>query len=136
MKHYTLERVAAITGVPAADIARLAGEFATNRPAVAVLPTEPGGLDSGNGLYTALAIHALNALVGSIDAAGGVHGAALPEPRRLARLHCSMRSGGQANLAQDAPASVRLPLARSGYQNLPERHPGRPALPAQRRSSC
>ncbi len=36
------------------------------------MPTEPGGLASGNSLYTAMAIHALNALVGSIDIPGGV----------------------------------------------------------------
>ncbi|MGQ9840586.1 MAG: molybdopterin-containing oxidoreductase family protein [Anaerolineae bacterium] len=68
LEKYTLERVEFLTGVPAADIARLAGEFATNRPAVAVLPVEPDGLP----LHEALAVHALNALVGSIDTAGGV----------------------------------------------------------------
>jgi anaerobic selenocysteine-containing dehydrogenase len=68
LERYTLERVEFITGVPAATIARLAGEFATNRPAVAILPVEPDGLN----LYDALAVHALNALVGSIDAKGGV----------------------------------------------------------------
>jgi anaerobic selenocysteine-containing dehydrogenase len=68
LERYTLERVAFITGVPAATIARLAGEFATNRPAVAILPVEPDGLS----LYDALAVHALNALVGSIDVKGGV----------------------------------------------------------------
>ncbi len=71
LEQYTLTRVEMMTGVPAADIARLAGEFATNRPAVAILPTEPDGLD-GEGVYAALAIHALNALVGSIDTPGGV----------------------------------------------------------------
>jgi anaerobic selenocysteine-containing dehydrogenase len=68
LERYTLERVEFITGVPAATIARLAGEFAANRPAVAILPVEPDGLN----LYDALAVHALNALVGSIDVKGGV----------------------------------------------------------------
>ncbi|MEW5961296.1 MAG: molybdopterin-dependent oxidoreductase, partial [Chloroflexota bacterium] len=72
LEQYPLDRVESITGVPASTVARLAGEFATNRPAVAVMPTEPGGLSSGNSLYTAMAIHALNGLVGSIDAPGGV----------------------------------------------------------------
>ncbi len=75
LEKYTLERVEFITGVPAADIARLAGEFATNRPAIAVMPVEPDGLS----LYDALAVHALNALVGSIDAAGGVLVQRFPE---------------------------------------------------------
>jgi len=93
LERYTLERVAFITGVPAADIARLAGEFATNRPAIAVLPVEPDGLEN---VSEALAVHALNALVGSIDAAGGVlvqrfpelapwPAASLPAPASLAQ---------------------------------------------------
>lgn len=68
LERYPLDRAEFITGVPAATIARLAGEFATNRPAVALLPLEPDGLD----LQAALAVNALNALVGSIDAKGGV----------------------------------------------------------------
>ena len=68
----TPEWAEAITGVPADVIARLAGEFATNRPAVAILPTEPGAMTSGNSLHSAMAIHALNALVGSIDVAAEV----------------------------------------------------------------
>lgn len=68
LERYPLDRAEFITGVPAADIARLAGEFATNRPAVALMPLEPDGLD----LQAALAVNALNALVGSIDAKGGV----------------------------------------------------------------
>ncbi len=75
LEKYTLERVEFITGVPTADIARLAGEFATNRPAIAVMPVEPDGLP----LYDALAVHALNALVGSIDVAGGVLVQRFPE---------------------------------------------------------
>src|SRR5512137_2258983 len=72
LEEYTIERVEAITGVPGGMIARLAGEFGTNRPAVAMLPTGRMALTSGNGLFTAMAIHALNALVGSIETSGGV----------------------------------------------------------------
>lgn len=68
LENYPLTKVEDITGVPASTIARLAGEFATNRPAIAVLPTEEHGLT----LYEGLAVHALNALVGSIDGKGGV----------------------------------------------------------------
>lgn len=77
-KNYVLEnfdprRVEQITGVPATTIGRLAGEFAGNPPAVAVLPGK-GGLLNGslNGLAAAMAIHCLNALVGSLDIPGGV----------------------------------------------------------------
>jgi anaerobic selenocysteine-containing dehydrogenase len=119
LEQYTLERVASITGVAGADIARLAGEFATNRPAVAVMPTEPEGLSSGNSLYTAMAIHALNALVGSIDAPGGVLVQRFP---RLAPWpDVTPDEVAQAGLSHeriDGAGSNALPLALSAYQNL------------------
>ncbi|MDP3047014.1 MAG: molybdopterin-dependent oxidoreductase, partial [Chloroflexota bacterium] len=72
LEQYTLERVADITGIPGGTIARLAGEFGANHPALAIMPTGRGDLSAGNGLATALAIHALNALVGSVEVPGGV----------------------------------------------------------------
>ena len=71
-EEYDLERVAAITGVEETTIARLAGEFAQAEHAIATLPIR-GGLHTGNanGLYTAMAIVALNALVGNIERPGG-----------------------------------------------------------------
>ena len=72
LEQYTLDRVADITGVPGGTIARLAGEFGDSSRALAIAPTGRGDLAAGNGLYTALAIQALNALVGSIDVPGGV----------------------------------------------------------------
>ena len=122
LERYPLDRVESITGVPAADIARLAGEFATNRPAVAVMPTEPGGLASGNSLYTAMAVHALNALVGSIDVPGGVWVQRFPRladwpdwtPDPVAEV-------GLAHERVDGAGSDALPLAISAYQNVADR---------------
>ncbi len=73
LENYDPQRVEQITGVPATTIARLAGEFALNRPSVAILPGK-GGLLNGSfgGVYAAMAIHILNALVGSIETEGGV----------------------------------------------------------------
>ena len=70
LERYPLSRVAELTGVPTEEILRVAREFGTTRPAVALagtieLPTHHSGL-------SALAIHSLNALVGSIDQKGGV----------------------------------------------------------------
>jgi anaerobic selenocysteine-containing dehydrogenase len=58
------------TGVQAARVERLAREFAGHGPAVAVI----GGaaLAHTNGLVQALAVNALNALVGSVGVEGGV----------------------------------------------------------------
>jgi len=121
LESYTLERVANITGVPTDIIARLAGEFATNRPALAVLPTEVGELSSGNALYTALAIHALNALVGSIDAKGGVIVQRFPDLADWPAY--SLDSTAEAGKAQERidGAGTQFPLAISAYQNVPER---------------
>ncbi len=69
MRDYVPARVAGITGVPAETIERVAREFAAaGRAAVAA------GDASGytNSLYSQWAIHALNALVGSIESPGGV----------------------------------------------------------------
>ncbi len=120
LEHYDIERVSKITGVAPEVIARLAGEFATNRPAVAILPTEAGELSSGNALYTALAIHALNALVGSIDVAGGVLVQRFPELSPWPEFE--LDEIAQAGLSQprlDKAGSALYPLALSALQNLP-----------------
>lgn len=118
---YTLERVSNITGIAADIIARLAGEFATNRPAVAVLPTEAGELSSGNALYTALAVHALNALVGSIDGKGGVILQRFPDLTDWPAYSLdSIARAGESKERVDG-AGTQFPLALSAYQNVPER---------------
>lgn len=121
LEEYGLERVSAITGVATEIIARLAGEFATNRPAVAVMPTEWGELSSGNALYTALAIHALNALVGSIDIAGGVLVQRFPQLADWPELF--LDDVARRGLAQERldGAGSDYPLAFSVYQNVPDR---------------
>ena len=59
-----------ITGVPAARVERLGRRFAEARPSVAIV----GGpaLAHSNSLFTALAVNALNALVGAVDQPGGL----------------------------------------------------------------
>ena len=121
LESYTLERVSKITGIATEIIARLAGEFATNRPAIAVLPTEAGELASGNALYTALAVHALNALVGSIDAKGGVIVQRFPDLKDWPDYPLdSVARAGETKERLDG-AGTQFPLALSVYQNVPER---------------
>lgn len=78
---FTPAEVEKITGVAASRIERLAVEFATHGPAVAAI----GGLALAqtNGLAQALAVNALNALVGAAGVDGGLHFtplASAPEP--------------------------------------------------------
>jgi anaerobic selenocysteine-containing dehydrogenase len=67
---HTPEAVEQKTGVKAARVERLARELAEQRPSVAII----GGaaLAQANGLFQALAVNALNALLGSVDAPGGM----------------------------------------------------------------
>ncbi|MDO8677917.1 MAG: molybdopterin-dependent oxidoreductase [Acidobacteriota bacterium] len=73
---YTPDKVEQRTGVKAAKVERLAKEFASHLPAVALVAGAP--LAHTNGLFNALAVNALNALVGSVGQPGGV--AFAPQP--------------------------------------------------------
>jgi anaerobic selenocysteine-containing dehydrogenase len=119
------EQVAQATGVRAATIERLAREFAGHEPAVALIGGAP--LAQTNGLFQALAVNALNALVGSVNAPGGLQFSPAPEPvpsRPIAELLGGQ--GGQtppkilividANLAHSAPPAWK---AREFLQQVP-----------------
>ncbi len=67
---YTPEQVERLTGVSARRVERLGRAFAEMRPAVAIIGGPP--LAQTNGLFSALAVNALNALVGSVEQSGGV----------------------------------------------------------------
>ncbi|MBI3950088.1 MAG: molybdopterin-dependent oxidoreductase [Acidobacteria bacterium] len=70
LRDYRPEVVSEITGIPVDTIIKLAKEFAANRPAIAI--GDVGATEHTNGAYNAMAIHSLNALVGSIETRGGV----------------------------------------------------------------
>jgi len=67
---YVPERVEQVTGVAAKRVERLARELADFRPSVAVIGGAP--LAHTNGLFHALAVNALNELLGAIGQPGGV----------------------------------------------------------------
>ena len=67
---YSPQEVERITGVAADRVERLAHQFGDTRPAVAMVGGPP--LAQTNGLFTALAVNALNALVGAPGQPGGV----------------------------------------------------------------
>lgn len=67
---YTPTEVARQTGLKADRIERLAHEFAANAPAVAIIGGTP--LAHTNGMFSALAVNALNSLVGSVGQPGGI----------------------------------------------------------------
>jgi len=94
---YTLERAERESGMKAADIERLAVEFATQKPSVAIFG---GGVtDHDNGTQGARCVSLLNWLVGNLEKAGGLFFPRLPgspktEPERLVpSLSSSSRTG-------------------------------------------
>lgn len=70
LKDRTPEWAEEITSIKAEDIHRTAIEFGSTRPAVALF--ERGATGHTNGTYNGMAIHSLNALVGSLFAEGGL----------------------------------------------------------------
>ncbi|HEY9854689.1 MAG TPA: molybdopterin dinucleotide binding domain-containing protein, partial [Stenomitos sp.] len=122
---YAPEKMEATLEVPARTLHDLARDFAGTRPALAIA----GGpaLAHTNGVQTASAVHALNMLVGSVGAAGGLL-ASPPTPVRefnafapgsfsdLVALTDRMRAGQvQALLVHQADPAYLLPK-RLGFR--------------------
>jgi thiosulfate reductase/polysulfide reductase chain A len=119
LRDYPPERAAEITGVSAETIVRVAREFASTRPALAA--GERGASMQTNGVYNRMAIHALNALVGSLESPGGVivqHGPPLAKWPDLSKDEATMASLKQPRL--DYAGTKKFPLAGKVYQDLPE----------------
>jgi anaerobic selenocysteine-containing dehydrogenase len=70
LTNFAPEQVEMITGVAAARVERLARELAELSPSVAIIGGAP--LAHSNGLFNALAVNALNSLLGSVEQPGGV----------------------------------------------------------------
>ncbi|MBI4615331.1 MAG: molybdopterin-dependent oxidoreductase [Planctomycetes bacterium] len=113
LREYPPDRVAQITGVEADVVERLGREFARARPAVAGAG-RGAGLHT-NALFTNLAIHSLNALVGSLEVPGGV---VIQEAPAL---------GAWPEIAQEGLAKPSLAAPGAG---LVPRQPGHGALMA------
>ena len=71
LPEFTADAVEKVTGVPAATLAFLARDFSSNPPAVAII--SGAALAQTNGLLNALAVNALNALLGSVGKPGGIN---------------------------------------------------------------
>lgn len=117
LKSYSPGTVSAVTGIPMETIKRVAREFAATRPAVAI---GQAGWQT-NGLFTQMAIHALNALVGSIDVPGGViKQDASPFTTWPDTVEDGLAEKGLSMPRLDQAGTKRYPLANGVYQALPE----------------
>ena len=119
LEQYPPKRVAEVTGVPEATIVRIAREFATTLPAIAA--GERGASMQTNGVYNRMAIHALNALVGSLEVPGGVivqHGPPLTKWPEAVEDAIAKAGGKQPRI--DHAGTKKYPLAGKVYQDMPE----------------
>ena len=100
-------------------MAALAREFAVRQPGFAV--GERGASMQSNGLYTRMAVHALNALVGAINRPGGV----------LVQEDAPLRELPAATLDEAAAAGLRRPrVDGAGTRERPLAHEASQAFPA------
>ncbi|GAB4495910.1 MAG: molybdopterin-dependent oxidoreductase [Anaerolineales bacterium] len=119
LENYDPLRVEQITGVPSTTIARLAGEFAGNGPAVAMLPGKGGLLNGGfGGVYAAMAVHLLNALVGSIEKEGGVMTQRYMPCVEYPKLPSDSVAAKGLQTERIDGAGSKFPLGRTSYQSV------------------
>ena len=101
---YTPEKVAGLTGVESARIQRLAHEIAAHTPAVAMIGGAPLALT--NGLGNALAVNALNALVGSVEKPGGI----FFTPQPLTEGPASLKEGSSVRALSEGILKGSFPV--------------------------
>ena len=115
---YSPEQVAEICGVKPAVIERIAAEMAARRPAFAM--TDERATLASNGLQVALAVSALNALLGSIDRPGGVLVQRRPPVAELPPVVPDEIAVAGLAMPRLDGAGTRYPLARTTSEALPE----------------
>ncbi len=113
LPQFTPQAVEAKTGVAAETVQRLAREISAHLPAVAF--AGDAALAHTNGAFTALAVNALNALLGSVENAGGIFFTPpVPGPARPATTPALTPQGGYnqlADLVQQIIIGNRAPKA-------------------------
>jgi anaerobic selenocysteine-containing dehydrogenase len=119
LRDFSPKAVAPITGVPEGTIERIAHEFGSERPAVALV--DHGSARYSNGLFTRWAVHCLNALAGSLEVPGGI---TLPPPISFAPLpplpSDSVAERGRSRPRLDGAMSAEAPLVQSAVHRLPD----------------
>ena len=103
-------QVEQITGVAAARVERLARELAEITPSVALIGGPP--LAHTNGLFNALAVNALNALLGSVERPGGVF--------FTPQFNLASVAKGLAGRATASPSLDRLAAAIADGSSVPQ----------------
>ena len=106
---YSPEDVEKRTGVTAARVVRLARELAEHGPAVALVGGAP--LAHTNGLFHALAVNALNALLGTVGEPGGIFFTpSLPMPSDSAQSAAAAGTASVRELAERILSGQATPV--------------------------
>ncbi|MCE9583420.1 MAG: molybdopterin-dependent oxidoreductase [Planctomycetes bacterium] len=119
LKDYPPEKVAKITGISVKTIERIAHELVDHKPALSL--ADGGAAAATNGLGTAMAIHALNGLLGNLERPGGmIVQRRAPFAPWADVEQDEVAKKGLAAERIDGSGSDRLPLALGCIQALPD----------------
>jgi len=119
LHQYRPEDVTKITGVEPEAIRRIAREFAQTQPAIALRGKE--SINWPDGSFTSYAIFCLNALVGSIDAPGGVIYQENPGYKEMPQLvEDEIARKGKGRPILDFRGTDRFPVAKVVTNQIPE----------------
>lgn len=118
LKDRTPEWAAPITGIPKEQIIRVARGMGKAAPHVIVW-LGPGAAMQVRGGYTAMAVHALNGLLGAVDNEGGTLGTSKQAANKMPKL-----DKYQDDIAKKY--SKMQKIDQRGYKHLPALHQGKP----------
>jgi len=116
LERYYPDRVAGLCGCEAAQVVRVARRFAAATSPIAVAGGE--ATNGSNGTWTAMAVHALNALVGAFDRDGGI---VLPAPMALSPLTHPRQVAAGAQRPLFATAADATSFGLDAVETLAER---------------
>ena len=120
LPQYEPREVERITGIAAARVERLARDLAQSEPAVAIVGGAP--LAQTNGLFHALAVNALNALLDAVEKPGGLSFTPGVEPLRTGSIRVLLEQEPQIVLVDGANPVFGTPTAwhiREGLERTP-----------------
>jgi anaerobic selenocysteine-containing dehydrogenase len=119
LNQYRPEEVSKITRIEPEAIRRIAREYAQTKPAIALRGKE--SINWPDGSFTSYAIFCLNALVGSIDAPGGVIYQENPGYREIPRLvEDEIAKKGNMKPSLDLRGTDKFPAAKVVTNQIPE----------------
>jgi thiosulfate reductase / polysulfide reductase chain A len=126
LREYSPKQVSSLTGIPEETIARIAQEFSSFRPSIAISGRGVGM--QTNGTYSQMAIDALNALVGSVDSRGGLLLQRKPPFRAWSSVQRDpVAEKGLSQPRIDGAGKMPFPFAQEVPYTFPERvHEGAP----------